>query len=309
MRILAFLLALPAALLAQQSQSTTSIYDINGHRVDWSQSQSGEGRSAETVRTLNGRSVPVEKVDEKVVKNEGGVRVVERTVRRYDMSGNPLPPEKTVVETETRPDGSSVEKSTVYKGDINGNLQPAERTVSETRKSGDTSTTETAVEKTTINGGFEKVERRVAEERADKTSNERDETVYTKDANGRFGETSRRVVRSKTEDGVTREQVDEYESATSGSLKLARQSVATVTKQADGSERREVDVFGPAAPGRAIPDSGAMQLRERQFFTSKQSAEGTVVRVFAVQRPSVNSTNELGPVRKVSETVCTGKCQ
>ncbi|QOY89141.1 hypothetical protein [Paludibaculum fermentans] len=309
MRTIAFLLALPAALLAQQSQSTTAVYDINGHRVDWSQSQAGDGRTAQTQRNLNGRSVPIEKVEEKVVKNEGGVRVVERTVRRYDVTGNPLPPEKVVTETETRADGTAVEKSTVYRGDLNGNLQPAERTVSSTRKSGNTAVTETEVERNTINGGFERVERRVAQETTEKTSSERDETVYTRDANGRFSEAGRKVVRSKTEGGVQQEQVDEYESATSGSLKLARQTVARVSKQADGTEKREVDVFGPAAPGRAIPDSSAMQLREKQVFTSKQSGDGSVVQVFAVQRPSVNSTKELGPLQKISETVCQGKCQ
>ncbi|WP_321470366.1 hypothetical protein [uncultured Paludibaculum sp.] len=309
MRTIAFLLALPAALFAQQSQSSTTVYDINGHRVDWSQSQTGDGRTAQTQRNLNGRTVPMEKVEEKVVKNEGGVRVVERTVRRYDNSGNPLPPEKVVTETETRADGTAVEKSTVYRGDFNGNLQPSERTVSETRKSGDTAVTETQVERNTLNGGFERVERRVAQEKSDKTSSERDETVYTKDTNGRFSEAGRKVVHSKAENGVTQEQVDEYESSTTGRLKLARQSVTRVSKAADGTERREVDVFGPAAPGRPIPDGEAMQLREKQIFTSQQSGDGSVVQVFAVQRPSVNSTKELGPVQKVSETVCKGKCQ
>lgn len=309
MRTIVFVLALSAALCAQERQSSTSVYDINGHRVDWSQSQSGEGRSTETQRNLNGRRVPLEQVEEKVVKNEGGVRVVERMVRRYDGNGHALPPEKVVTETETRPDGTAVERTTVFRGDLNGSLHAAERLVSSTRKSGDTAVTETEVERNTINGGFERVERRVAQERSDKTSSERDETFYTKDANGRFSEAGRKVVRAKVEGGVTKEQVDEYEAVTSGSLKLARQSVARVTKGADGTERREVDVFGPAAPGRPVPDGGALQLREKQIFTSRQSLDGSTVQVFAVQRPSVNSTSELGPVQKISETVCKGKCQ
>ncbi|MGC4054907.1 MAG: hypothetical protein QM757_39195 [Paludibaculum sp.] len=309
MRTIAFLLALPAALLAQQSQSSTAVYDINGRRVDWSQSQAGDGRTAQTQRNLNGRTIPTEKVEEKVISNEGGVRVVERTVRRFDMNGNPLPRKRW--SPRQRPALTAQpwrnRRSTVT--DFNGNMRPAERTVSSTHKSGNTAVTETDVERSSINGGFERVERRVAQETKDKTSSERDETVFTKDTNGRFSEAGRKVVRSKTEGGVQQEQVDEYESATSGSLKLARQSVAKVTKAADGSERREVEVFGPAAPGRAIPDGNAMQVAEKQVFTSQQSGDGSVVQVFAVQRPSVNSTKELGPLQKVSETVCQGKCQ
>lgn len=308
MRIIALLLVLPAALFAQKSQSSTAVYDINGHRVDWSKSQSGEGRTAQTQRDLNGRVVPMEKVEEKVLKNEGGVRVVERTVQRYDMNGNRLPPEKVVTETETRPDGSAVEKATVYRGDLNGKMVPAERRLSETRKSGDTAVTETQVERNTINGGFEQVEKRVAQERTDKTSSEREETVYTRNNNGRFDESGRTVVRQKVENGVTSEQVDEYNSVT-GELKLARQTVSKVVKEPDGTERREVELFGPTAAGRAIPDSGAMQLREKQILTSKQSADGNVVQVYSIQRPSLNSTKELGPVQKISETVCQGKCQ
>jgi hypothetical protein len=70
-----------------------------------------------------------------------------------------------------------------------------------------------------------------------------------------------------------------------------------------------VDVFGPAAPGRAVSSEGTMELREKQYFTSRQSADGSVVQVFSVQRPSLNSTRELGPVQKIAETVCKGKCQ
>jgi len=313
MRSIALALALTASmaalLAAQDRQSSTVTYDINGHRVDWSQSRSGDGRSAATIQNMNGRRVPLEQVEEKVISNEGGTRVVERIIRRNDATGTPLPPEKSVIETTTRPDGSALEKTTTYRGDLNGNLVPAERVTSQTRKSGATALIETNVERQSLNGGFQTVERRSAQQTVTKTGSAFDETTYRPDANGRFAEAARQVVRTQTANGQTQEQVDEYEAATTGKLKLARQSIGRTIKAADGSERKEVDVFGPAAPGRTVSSEGQMELREKQYFTSRQSGDGSVVQVFSVQRPSLNSTKELGPVQKIAETVCKGKCQ
>ncbi len=299
---------LPAPLAAFQRQTATTIRDINGHVIDWSRSSSGDGRSSETVQTLNGRRAPLEQVQEKVLKNEGGVRILERIRTRYDQDGRPLPPEKTVIETATRPDGSSTEKTTVWRGDLNGQLRPAERSVTESTKSGDTVNSQTSIERASINGGFDLAERHSARETSTKTASERDELIYTRDANGQFIESVRTVTRSRTQNGETETRVDEYEAVTTGSLKLARQSVARTVKGPGGAERQEIDVFGPAAPGRPIPDDGSLSLRERQIYTSRQSPDGSTVQVFAIQRPSLSSSKVLGPLQTISETVCRGKC-
>lgn len=309
MRLLAIGALCCAAFAFAQSESRTSVYDGMGNRRDWSTVQAGDSRSNETFRNLNGRRVPFESSEEKVIRNEGGVRIVERTTRRFDANGNPLPAEKAVVETVTRPDGSATEKITNYRGDINGTLQPVERATAEIRKSDGATLRETAIERKTLNGGFETVERRVASETATKTASERNETVYARDANGRFAETWRTVVKATITGNEIREQTDEYDAATTGRLQLARQSVARIVKDPSGAERREIDIFGPAAQGRAIESGTPAQLRERQVYTTQPSADGTVIQVFAVQRPTINSTRELEPLRKVSETVCKGKCQ
>lgn len=301
-------ICLPVTLPAFQRQTTTTIRDINGHVVDWTQSRSGDGRSVETVQTVNGRRAPLEQVQEKVLRNEGGVRVLERVLTRYSQDGRPLPPEKTVIETTTRPDGSSTETTTVWRGDLNGQLRPSQRLVTESTKSGDTLNSQTTVERASINGGFDVAERRSTRETATKTSSERDELIYTRDANGQFIQSNRTVTRSRTVGNQTETQVDEYEAVTTGSLKLARQSVARKVKESSGAEREEIDVFGPAAPGRAIPDDGSLRLRERQVYTSRQSSDGSVVQVFAIQRPSLSSSKDLGPLQTISETVCKGKC-
>lgn len=312
MRLLAFatsLVVLLAPPAPSQSESRTVVFDGLGQGREWSTVQSGDSRTRETYRNLNGRSVPHEQIEEKVLRSEGGVRVVERVTRRFDPNGNALPPEKTVAETVTRADGTATETVTAYRGDINGRLQPVERATTEIRKADGATQRETSVERRTLNGGFEAVERRVASETETKTNTARDETIYARDANGRFVETWRTVVRATITGNEVREQTDEYDAATTGRLQLARQAIARTVKDASGAERREVDVYGPAAPGRPIDAGSPAHLRERQIYTTQPSADGTVIQVYAVQRPSVNSPRELEAPRKVSQTVCKGKCQ
>ena len=307
MRSYACLIALIAAAApAQQRQSVTSVRDINGRVIEWSQSSAGDGRSTQTTQNLSGRRVPVEQVQEKILKNEGGVRVVERLIKRYDASGVPLPAEKAIVETTTRADGSTTEKATLWRADLNGTLRPAERLFTESSKSGDTTTSQVTVERTSVNGSFETQERRAIRETVTKTTSERDETVARRDTNGQFVDSARTVTRTSTVNDVTQTQTDEYD-ATTGQLKLFRQSSGRTVKNPDGTERQEIDIFGPAAPGRAVSADGQLQLRERQIFTSRQSPDGSTVQVFAIQRPSLTSAKELGPAQTISETVITGK--
>ena len=117
------------------------------------------------------------------------------------------------------------------------------------------------------------------------------------------------MVKATISGNEVREQTDEYDAATTGQLQLARQAIARTVKDPSGVERREVDVFGPAAQGRPIDANSPAQLRERQIFTTRPSSDGTVIQVYSVQRPTLNSSRELEPPRKVSETVCKGKCQ
>lgn len=293
-----------AALSGQQRESRTYVFDSNGRRTEWSVATQDQSSSSETVRNLNGRQVPVERTEERVTKRPDGTVVTERLIRRFDSDGSPLPPEKVVTETATRPDGTLVEVSTIYRGDINGRLRPAEKAVREARKQGDQTVSETRVERPSVNGGFELLEKRTATEvvRESDKSSEHDETIYVRNANGAFVPAQRKVTRARESGGTLQQQVEEYEAATSGALRLSRQVSSVTQRNPDGTESTVVDVYGVASPGRAI-ESGVPQLRERQFYSSRQSADGTVVTVFSVQRPSLNSPKELGRPETVSETI------
>lgn len=294
-----------AAVWGQQRETRTFVFDPNGRRTEWSVATRGQSSSSETIRNLNGRQVPVEQTEERVTRRPDGTVVTERLIRRFDNNGAPLPPEKTVTETMTRPDGTLVEVSTVYRGDINGALRPAEKAVREARKQGGRTVSETRVERPSINGSFELLEKRTATEIVRETdkSSERDETVYVRNANGAFVPAQRKVTRSKESGRTFQQQIDEFEAATAGSLRLSRQISSVTQKNPDGTENTVVDVYGVAAPGRTIEAGATAQLRERQIYTSRRSPDGSVVTVFSVQRPSLNSPNELGRPEVVSETI------
>ena len=90
-------------------------------------------------------------------------------------------------------------------------------------------------------------------------------------------------------------------------MQLSRQTVSRLKKNPDGTETRVVDVFGSSAPGRAVSGEG-MQLRERQIIDRQPTSDGGFVESFSIQRPGLTSSRELGPAKKISETVCSGKC-
>jgi hypothetical protein len=306
MRVLLLVLLTAPVLPAWQSASQTYVFDAEGRRTAWSGATTGEKQSLTLGRDMNGRQVKVEEVEEKVVRDRDGVRVVERVVRRYDPNGRPLPPEKEVIETTQRPGGGATTAVTQFRADLNGRLQPAERIVSDTHDANGATRTETRVERLTINGAFAPIERRVAVETVRGDDAEREESSYLPDANGRFQQATRRVARTIRENGATREQTDEYEAATTGQLQLSRQTVARVERDAQGAERRVVDVYGPAATGRPVTP-GELALRERQVIEVRPTPSGAV-ETYSIQRPAPDGRGQLGPLVKIAETVCTGKC-
>ena len=116
-------------LSAQQSSVTnTTAVDINGRRVADGpavvQSKSdGRSESTEVLQSINGRMVPIQRVQERILRDDSSGRVVERIIREFDQTGSPSAPSKEIIEEQKRPDGSSTRKVSYYRGDINGNMQ------------------------------------------------------------------------------------------------------------------------------------------------------------------------------------------
>lgn len=302
-----------AALAGQDaSVSQTTMVDINGHRVPngtevVTRQSKTSSETTEKMQSINGRTVPLERVEEHVLRDDASVKVVERTIQRYDPTGNPTSPEKIVIEENKVPGGSSTVLTTKYTGDINGRLQVTERTTTQNQVSGSTQTADTVVERPTVDGSFEAVEKRTTVKVKQANGFEEAAITYRKDPSGNLYAARRRVTDHSESGKRTSDNTAEYEVGPTGRLELHGQTVATAEKRPDGSEDVQVDIFGKNVPG-VVNDTASLQLKEHQIIERRPGARG-LVETLSVQRPTVSDPNKLGPPKQVSETVCRGKCQ
>src|SRR3981081_4231238 len=94
-RLLIAGIAVASAIPAQQSIQQSSVWtvDASGHRVEGPRYTSVESPSgsqrAETAQSINGRMVPIQSTDDKVLRDDSQGKVVERLIRKYDANGNP----------------------------------------------------------------------------------------------------------------------------------------------------------------------------------------------------------------------------
>ncbi len=305
---------LAAGCLAGQQTSReveTYVYDGMGNRtLATTSSTTRRGDTVmhvERVRSINGREVPLESVQERVVSASGNVKVIERIVRRYDADGQPGPPEKIRIEEHTAEDGATTTSASVYRGDLNGAFYLAERSVEHIRRAGDVTTVTRSVEKPTLNATFEVVERSTQTTSEKDGASHSESVVYRRDASGNFHAALQEVVdRKKTQDAVL-ETVSIYEPASDAKLQLSLQMITTARMDPGGAERQQTDIFSVAVPGRTAPAGQTRpELRERQILERKTAGGGAVVEILSVRRPSLSDPDRLGPAQKVSEVICRG---
>jgi hypothetical protein len=301
------------SLSAQDSSvRTTTSVDINGARVadgpQIEQTKSkGTVETTERMQSINGRMVPLERVDERVVRDDSTGRVVERTIHRYDATGNPTTPVKETIEEQKRPDGSSTIQTTRYRGDVNGDLQLVQKTVTELRRSGSTETSDTVVQRP-LNGSLETVEKKETVRVNDGINGYReDATTYRRDGNGGFGVAVRQTKEHTEQSGQATDNTAEYEIGPDGQLQLHSQSVANTVTRPDGSKDSVVNLFGRNAPG-TVDSDGKLKLFEQQVIEQKPRPGNALVETLSVRRPTVSDPNALGPAQQISETTCKGKC-
>jgi hypothetical protein len=292
------LLGLSVAALAFQQTAVRTVDEKTG---------TGSTRMQLT-RNANGREIPIQSVEERVVSDAGGVRVVERTIRRYDANGMPGPPERERIETAKERDGSVRTTTTLLRGDINGTMQVAERSTALTRETQGGSSTTVTVERPTLNASFNVIERREETSRT-VAPGKSTETVVTQrpDPNGRMVDIGRRTAERTSTPAGTIENVAEYETAATGQMQLMRQVVTRAVTAPDGVSRREVDTFEPSTAGRAAAAGAAPQLTKRQIIETRPTPTGTVETISAAF-PLESDPGRVGALRQVEQNVCTGDC-
>jgi hypothetical protein len=299
------------ALSAQDSavRTTTSV-DVNGNRIvdgpqiDQTKSKTG-AETTERMQSINGRMVPIERVEERVIRDDANGRVSERLIHRFDATGNPTTPVKEIVEEQKRPDGGSTIQTTRYQNDINGSQQIVQRSITETRKSGSAETSSTELQRP-VEGSLQTVEKKETVRVKEGTGFREEDTTYRRDGNGGFGIAIRQTKEHTEQSGQASENTAEYEIGPDGNLQLHNQSVATTVTRPDGSKDSVVNLFGRSAPG-TVDSDGKLKLFEQQIIEQKQRAGGSV-ETLSVRRPSVSDPNTLGPTQQISETTCKGKC-
>ncbi|MFN7918625.1 MAG: hypothetical protein U0Q16_00920 [Bryobacteraceae bacterium] len=310
MRLCVFLLA-ACALAQNSSQLTSYTYDVNGNRVQSSQ-QSASGApggytQSNSVNGLNGAASPRQAIEERVVSEGPGGRIVERTIRRFDTFGNPAFTERQRIEDRVATDGSSVRAITIYDGDLNGQFQLRFRETSQTRKESEQLTrVNTTVERPDPNGRLDFFEKRQTVINGDQAKDfKKDTTIYRKDTNGILEAQEREVMQVSTRDSQKTANTATYRTIATGKMELWEQKVARTSVAADGSETEVTDVYAAVAGGRA--DGKGPQLREQQI-TEKKRNNGGYTESVSIRQTALDSS-KLGPPQKISETVCKGKCQ
>jgi hypothetical protein len=300
--------------MAQQSNvSGSTSVDVNGNIVadgpTISQTRSANGSQiVVTTQSINGRSVPLEQVEERVLRKDASGKLIERIIRRYDPQGNPLPPSRETIEEQKRPDGSSTLQSTTYRTDINGNMQIVEKSTTDTRISGSSETSETVVQRPTANG-LETVEKQSQVVSKQGKNYQAESITYRNDGNGGFAPAVRQTTEHTVQGAEVSENTAEYEKGPNGELQLHGQTVSKTVTRPDGLKDAVVDVYSRNVPGTVSGNESGLKLQERQTIESTPGPGNSVVQTLSVQRPTVTDPGTLGPARQLSQTVCKGDCK
>ena len=306
MRTCLFLVA--ASLAVAQSTATTYTPDLNGNRVAGGATVATDGIVTDLRQSINGREVPLQQVEQKVLSKDGNTTVTERIIRHYGTSGQLVATDRVVTEETKTGEGESTVHATTYRSDISGNIAAAERKTIETHKAGAATLTETAVEKKSLSGSFEVAEKRTATSEPTSDGKRENETVYLRSTNGDLYEAQRVATTETKKDHGSVSNTAIYEPGVNGNLSLTRQSVVTTTTRADGSSSQEIETFGRASDGRAREADEPPALTEKRTIDRQKGADGAIVETQKVQLPSVSDPGRLDAARKVSETICRGEC-
>jgi hypothetical protein len=299
---------------AQQSnvQQSTAV-DVNGNPASYgpaiSQAETPSGaQTLVTTQSINGRTVPMEQVETRILQQSASEKVTERIVRRYDPQGNPLPPTRQVIEEHIRADGSSTTDSTTYATDINGNSVVTEKSVTDTQKTAGGETAETVIQRPTVNG-LETVEKQSVVMSKQPNGYQSETTTYRRDGNGGFAAAVRQTTEHTVQGSEATDNSAEYERNAEGDLQLHGQTVTHTVTQPDGLKNSVVDIYSRDVPGVVTGNESGLKLQERDSIDNTPGPGGSVVQTFSLQRPTVSDPGTLGPARQISETVCKGDCK
>jgi hypothetical protein len=300
---------IPAALCAQSSTVTINV-DINGHRVESAPSvTTTEGDKTILNQSINGRLVPKEQTETRVLSETPTEKVTETFDRKFDQTGQLTLTERTLTTEQKRTDGGTSTNASVYRSDINGGMPEVERRQIETHPQGPGSTeSDVTIARPSDNGGLQNVEQRKILTTTGPNSTHEDQTVYLKSTNGDFVARRRTVTDSQKSNDKTEASVANYETDYLGHMALLSSENTTTVVSKDGKQEIERNLYASASDGVARDDQGGQKIKEQQIIVRTPGPDGTVTETVSVRRPTLAEQTHLGPPVQISETVCTGKC-
>jgi len=297
------------AVAAGQSASTTYTSDINGNRIANGQVTAREGVVTDLRRSINGKEIPLEQVERKILSKTGNTTVTQTIIREYGPNGQVVSTDRVVREETVGANGASTVKSTTYRSDLSGNMSEVERATVETRKNGNATVVDTVTQKKSLSGSFEDAERRTLSSEITGDGKKENETVYQPDTNGRLVEAQRSATVETRRGNETVTNTAVYEPGVNGNFSLVRQKVIKSAQRPDGTSSEEVEIFGRASDGRAREIGAAPGLTEKRVTERTKGADGAIIERQTIQLPSINDPSRLEAPRTVSETVCRGECK
>jgi hypothetical protein len=295
-------------MLSAQSTSATYIPDINGSLKPAGEVTSAGGVVTDLRQSINGREVPLEQVEAKVLSENGNTKVTERIVRHYGSNGQVVQTDRVVTEETKTGEGESIVRSTTFRTDLSGNMPAAERKTVETHKNGAVTVTDTSIERVNLDSTLAVAEKRTLTSEATGDGKRESETLYLRNTNGSLYEAQRSSTVETKSENQTISNTAVYEPGVNGNFALTRQQVLKSTANPDGTSTDEVEVFGRASDGRAYAAGTPPTLTEKRTTERQKVAGGAIVEKQTVQLPSVNHPSQLDSPRKVLETICRGEC-
>jgi hypothetical protein len=302
------LIAVASELASAQSIASNYRPDLNGRLVEGSRLDVGpKGDKTELSDSMNGRKVPREVTETRVISEGPSGKVVETVTRKFDPTGQPGGVVKTVSEEQTHGNATTI-RATTYVSDVNGRLQEGERRTVESVKQGTTTSSDVTIARPGPTGSFDTVEKRKVVSVADKDSVHEDETVYRPAQNAGLVPAEREVRDTKKETGGASQTTQVYRPDYTGRMELMTQEVAKTTEKPDGTTVIEKNVYGRATDGVDVTADTAQRVRAQEIIVRTKGAGDAVVETTTLRQTTPGDPTRLGEPRKVSETVCTGKC-
>lgn len=296
--------------LSAQTSSQTSVYtyDSNGQRVPAGTYSTIGGPTGservQTTRNINGRTVPVQSSQDKVISQSGNTKVIERTVTNYDTNGRPVGVDRIRIEETKRPDGSSTVTTATFKSDINGNQQLVERTSTDVKVSGSTETAVTSIERPGANGTLELAEKKNAVTQKSANGAKVESTVYRRDVNGSLFTAVSETSTTTKSGNVESVDTAQYVRGPDGRMELDKRVVGKTTTRADGGQVEQVEIYAKMNASNA-GDLNAQQPRLQQEVTRERvpGPNNTIVETTSIRARVPNDPSRFTNYEKTQQVI------